>query len=72
MEKELVPEIRLEQIPGEYGRPIPLELFYRELGVTGSSRHKIGRRVVSQTLATKAVHTLCTKEKFDKKVNHKS
>ncbi|CAL8127118.1 unnamed protein product [Orchesella dallaii] len=69
--KEPREDRRKDPIPGEYGYPIPRELFYRELGFGfGSSvssfyrapRHNIGKKIVSQSLATKAVHTLCTKE----------
>lgn len=55
-------------IPGEYGFPIPRELFFRELGFSGVyashnfPRHNVGKKLVSQSLATKAVHTLCTKD----------
>ena len=68
MEKEIITEDREDPIPGEYGHPIPLELFYRELGINGPVRHRIGRRILSPTLATKAVHAMCTKPEFNKRV----
>ena len=71
MEKiEIEEEEVRDPIPGEYGHPIPRELLFRELGFTQPySRHQVGRRVVSTTLATKAVHTLCTKETVNRRVS---
>ena len=58
-------------LPGEYGFPIPKEILYRELGFGGcfsflnNPRRNAGKRIVSQSLSTKAVNTLCTKDLLD-------
>jgi len=74
MEKEEIDEDYRDPIPGEYGVSIAREIFFREIGLTDPaskiSRHYIGKRVVSQTLATKAVHTLCTKENVNRRVRN--
>jgi hypothetical protein len=60
-------------IPGEYGHPIPREIMLRELGFNGPfSRHSVGKAIVSSTLKTKAVHTMCTKNVLKKKVEYSS
>jgi hypothetical protein len=70
MEEKPLTEDFFEPIPGEYGHPIPREMMLRELGFSGPfSRHSTGKNVVSHTLATKAVHTMCTKETLKKRVS---
>lgn len=57
-------------LPGDFGIPIPRELRFREMGLkpnAWSSRHFVGKRVVSETLATTADSTLTHKE-LDKMV----
>jgi len=63
MEEKPLVDDEAEPLPGEYGQPIPREIMLRELGFSGRySRHSAGKRLVSSTLATKAVHTMCTKD----------